>query len=665
MRGLLLTATLLLGALSVWAGEGFVCVGYPAVEPNRHAEGVAAKVAVTSTEGTRNAIVLFAKFRAELPGETLAPSWAQGIFDPDQPGSFSHFYDTMSFGKLRVRGEVAPRRFESEHQAAVYLSKDPTEPGHFDRFNLEILRQADAEIDFARFDNDGPDGIPNSGDDDGRVDVVFIATESTPPYFLSRRATGIGSLGLEEDFVTRAVGAGGGFIRIPADHGTIQRGRTFADAVGPMCHEYGHLLGLPDLYNTAFIREKGAGPEEDSAGIGNWGLIGWGASGWHGDDGPNSLCAWSRMQLGWAGVTQVSQLHEEMDPPEIGRAGDLYQIPLARREFFLLEYRRATSTYYDRHVPAEGLLIWHVDDRQVDLECADGNWLDKGYPLGQQSDSRQGGDNLDFWAHDQDYAGLHAGNLGDATDPFDGVRFHAFTSATNPDSYTSDGERGVRIEEIRLDGPVASAAVQPIPARVEFFLEPWLRDQSGERILTFEEEAVIGFSITNTGGLTATGARAVLSTEDPLIEILRPSVAFGDVGIGSYTAELLSGEAFPRFRLAGQVEGERESRLTLDLYLNDTWQERRGIITKAVATYHLSGRIVDEEGRGIRGEFLAFLAGSSFARGGWKYSSRGWRGSAADGSYRLEEPPGVYGLVVLRRDNDQPAWSPWDNDRPG
>ncbi|NIQ55069.1 MAG: hypothetical protein GWN71_10720, partial [Gammaproteobacteria bacterium] len=32
------------------------------------------------------------------------------------------------------------------------------------------IRQADATIDFGQYDNDGPDGIPNSGDDDGYVD---------------------------------------------------------------------------------------------------------------------------------------------------------------------------------------------------------------------------------------------------------------------------------------------------------------------------------------------------------------------------------------------------------------------------------------------------------------------------------------------------------------
>ena len=618
------------------AGE-FVCAGDPFADPDPTREGAAAKAVEVSTEGTRNAIVLFAKFRGELPGETAAPPWAQDIFDPEHPGSFSHFYDTMSFGRLRVRGEAAPRRYESDHQAHAYLSTDPGKRGRFGQFNLEILRLADADIDFSRFDNDGPDGIPNSGDDDGLVDVVFVVAASTPPYFLVRRATGAGWLGFEEDFVTDDVGADGGLTRIPPGHGTIQRGGTFAEVVGPTCHEYGHHLGLPDLYDVAFIREDGASPEEDSAGIGNWGLMGWGASGWHGDDGPNSLCAWSRMQLGWAQVTQASQPHEEMELPEVGREGDVYQIPVARGEFFLLEYRRSTSTHYDRHVPADGLLIWHVRGRKVDLECADGKWLDKGYPLGQQSDSREGEDNLDFWAHDEGYAGRHAGNLGDATDPFDGVRFRALTPETNPDSYDSHGWQSGRIEAIHLDGPVARAAVQLPPPQLGFLAEPWLFDASGDGILSAAEHsaesAEIRFFLRNTGLLTAAGVRAVLSSEDPLIEIQRPSVGFGDLEAGEPTEGPLTGEAFPLLRLVGRPEGERHIRLALDVYLGDTWHTRHEFTINAAPTFRLSGRVVDEAGRGIPGVEM---------------SGRGFEGvlTGPDGHYEIFAYPGDYALWI-------------------
>jgi M6 family metalloprotease-like protein len=165
------------------------------------------------------------------------------------------------------------------------------------------------------------------------------------------RATGIARLGFDDDFITNDVGATRASIRISAQQGTIQEGRDFAAAVGVMCHEFGHVLGLPDLFNVEFLRKKNADPEEDSAGIGAWGLMGWGALGWNGNDGPNSFCAWSRMGLGWANVLEIGQPMESMALQEVGKEGDVYKIPLDDMEFFLLEYRRRRSTYYDRAIP--------------------------------------------------------------------------------------------------------------------------------------------------------------------------------------------------------------------------------------------------------------------------------------------------------------------------
>ena len=476
------------GIPSAFAGEPFLCAGFPTHSAEGMPEERAAKTVVLHTEGTRSAVVLFAKFKGEAPEKIQAPAWADDIFDSDLPGSFTHFYDTMSFGRLHVAGEAMPRYYESVQKASAYLAESDTTWGAFGRFSLEILQQADADVDFSRFDNDGPDGISDSGDDDGVVDVVFLLTASTPANFLFRRATGVASLGLDEAFITDDVGIDGQPIRIASRHGAVQRGHTFAAAVGAMCHEYGHLLGLPDLYNTAFLHKRDAGPEEDSAGIGNWGLMGRGTLGWFGNDGPSSFCAWSRMKLGWARVREISREREELRLPEVGREGNVYKIPFEADEFFLLEHRLRTSTFYDRHLPGEGLLIWHVElkwgagSRLVDLECADGRWLDVGYPLGEEPDARWGGDNLDFWAHDEAYAEAHGGNLGDATDPFGGVQYPAFTPETNPDSYGCDGRDSVRIEEIRFEGDLAIAQVQTDPAVVEMGT-PWVLDASKDMIL--------------------------------------------------------------------------------------------------------------------------------------------------------------------------------------
>jgi hypothetical protein len=95
--------------------------------------------------------------------------------------------------------------------------------------------------------------------------------------------------------------------------------------------------------------------------------------------------------------------------------------------------------------------------KKVDLVCADGLYRDRGYPYGRLPAPRDGRDNLDFWCH-QEYESYridHGGNLGDATDVFDGEQFTAFTPHTNP---ASRGE--VWIQGIRRRGTDRVADVQ-------------------------------------------------------------------------------------------------------------------------------------------------------------------------------------------------------------
>ena len=341
--------------------DGFVCAGFgedtgPIPSP------AAAKPVQHLHQGMRHALLLFAQFRDEEPGWSQIPAWSQDIFAPEKPGSFSHFYDTMSFGRLQIRGEVAPQWYAAAETKEAYIAGDLVESGGYGRFSLEVLRRADRDIDFSRFDDDGPDGIPNSGDDDGRVDALFLVLASTPAHFIIGRATGIAHLGFDGEFITGDLGVNGEPIRIDPRLGTLQQGRSFAETVGSLAHEYGHVLGLPDLYNVEFLRQQEAGPEEDSAGIGRWGLMGWGALGWNGDDGPTSFCAWSRMQLGWGDVREIEREREEMRLEEVGRRGNMFRIPLGPGEFFLLEHRLRSSSYYDRHIPGEGLLIWNIKE---------------------------------------------------------------------------------------------------------------------------------------------------------------------------------------------------------------------------------------------------------------------------------------------------------------
>lgn len=423
------------------------------------------------TSGALSALVIFAKFQGEAPGDDRAPSWAADLFNASLPGSFTHFYTEMSRGKLHVEGQVLPRRYASRQPAAEYVAAASGTTGRFGPFNREILEQADRDADLGRFDNDGPDGLPNSGDDDGYVDVLFINLLTVPRDFFIGGATGLASLGLDTDFISNDAAASGGKIRVRGRFsgfgGTTQRGHTFSVTASTMCHEFGHVLGLPDLFDQSSVTAGGElDPVEDSAGVGKWCLMtSAGTQGWGVEDGPNAFSAWSLAELGWVEVEEISQSRQNLVIEDIALGHKVYKISLTEDEYFLIENRQRASSFYNRNIPESGLLIWHVDGRadndeerhkQVDLVCADGLFADRGFP-GDQPDPVNGGDNLDFWTKDEAYARAHNGNQGDATDPFDGARFTRFAHDTNPrfsahTGFSRNLPLGVAVENIRRDG---------------------------------------------------------------------------------------------------------------------------------------------------------------------------------------------------------------------
>ena len=410
---------------------------------------------VVPQTGHIHALTIFAHFADEGGLGREVPSFAANIF-AEQPGSLTHFYREMSRGQFELTGEVLPRWYASRSNADAYAGEE----GDFGRFAREVIEAVDADVDFGRYDNDGPDGVPNSGDDDGYVDFIFIVSASAPTDFIVGDATGVAQLGLYSDFVTQDRAHLRGSIRIDSKRGAVQRGRSFADAVGIMAHEFGHFLGLPDLYDREFESE----PEDDSGGIGYWGLMGHGIRGWDEVSGPNPFCAWSLGQLGWLGVNnqQLKVLSEDRDDvvfADVNAGGDVYLLPASApaEHFFLVAFRTRQHSYYERNLPGEGLLIWRINptrhgnnletNKQVDLICADGLFGDAGFPLGHKPAPFSGRDNLDFWAHDERYRTDFGGNLGDATDVFDGEQFTDFWAASNPASTP-----GVSVTRIRREG---------------------------------------------------------------------------------------------------------------------------------------------------------------------------------------------------------------------
>jgi M6 family metalloprotease-like protein len=138
-------------------------------------------------------------------------------------------------------------------------------------------------------------------------------------------------------------------------------GKTMV-SISVFCHEFGHMLGLPDLY----ARPENPGSE----GLGVWCLM----SNERGAGKPQQMSAWCKAQLGWLAPAVIDPRVPQklvLGPVE-GSAGEAFKVLLRPdgAEYLLLENRRRIG--FDESLPSEGLLIWRVVGRRPMLEESHG-----------------------------------------------------------------------------------------------------------------------------------------------------------------------------------------------------------------------------------------------------------------------------------------------------
>lgn len=271
--------------------------------------------------------------------------------------SYSTYWSEVSNGLLEVEGRVAPW-VTLPRNANYYLPKEQYGWGQFGKMielRSQVLRAADLMIDFSQFDNDGPDGIPNSGDDDGYVD--FVAFVYAVPCPGDGRAGAIWPhRAAMQPFVTNSVSANGDPIKI-ADYVILPAVDPVTCGpmhIGVLAHETGHALGLPDLYDY----------DGSSQGIGAWGLMGTGSHNTY--FSPSHLSAWEKEQLGWVGVSWLSSVDSMVfEPVATSQAVYRYDIPNSAGSYMLLENRQRLGS--DSYLPGHGLLAWRIDPERGEL----------------------------------------------------------------------------------------------------------------------------------------------------------------------------------------------------------------------------------------------------------------------------------------------------------
>jgi M6 family metalloprotease-like protein len=155
---------------------------------------------------------------------------------------------------------------------------------------------------------------------------------------------------------------------------TEEGGEAFG-SIGVHCHEFGHMLGLPDFYG--YGHRTGVGRFCTMA-IGHLG------GGESKSDRPFHLCAYCKMRLKWLEpkVVLPGERQRLALRGVVGRTGEAIKVPISPSwdEYYLLEVRNRQG--FDTDFFNDGLLIWHVGEEgqkergqigvAIDLEEAHG-----------------------------------------------------------------------------------------------------------------------------------------------------------------------------------------------------------------------------------------------------------------------------------------------------
>ena len=314
---------------------------------NRNQTPLAVVPSSLAVTGTMRVPVLPGKY-SDIAAEPVSIASLQNqLFASNPTGTVSQYYAEVSYGQLAVTGDVigtgtgewTPVVGTGAYYEDVTNGLEP--PARTGEFIKEILDVRDVALNFGLYDNDGPDGLPNSGDDDGYVDaVVFVHGETggecggssniiAHSWFYSAWPTSGGN-----PYPTNDPRTGGGFIQIddyviaPAlNCGAVAlyTSDEYVD-IGVFCHELGHMLGLPDLYD----RYGGTN------GIGHWGLMGAGV--WNTPERPAHFDAWCRVELGWVSPVDIGWQATTVAIPNVEQNPVVYRLPFTDERF-----RRSTA----------------------------------------------------------------------------------------------------------------------------------------------------------------------------------------------------------------------------------------------------------------------------------------------------------------------------------
>ena len=274
--------------------------------------------------------------------------WAEQLFTVGTfpTGSMRDYYREISYDNFDVEG-VALGWITLDHPYVDYHQNNFGFNGGAAAMVREAVVKAEDlyNPDWSQFDNDH----------DGQVDGVVVihmgpgGENGADPKLIWSHVSYFDAL--ELDGVTLSK-----YSIQPERKNTGQM-----ETIGTLCHEHGHVLGLPDLYDVDYTAKD--------APVGPWAIMASGSD--YGEppgSTPRHMTGWSRYQLGWVDEVIIDESGTyTANAVELSKTNSVFILPIngAMDEYFLLENRYVDSgSQFDQFsdIFDGGLLVYHVDE---------------------------------------------------------------------------------------------------------------------------------------------------------------------------------------------------------------------------------------------------------------------------------------------------------------
>ncbi len=253
-------------------------------------------------------------------------------------GSVKDFYMENSWSQFNLTVDVFGP-YTSSQNMSYYGANDASGYDVNPRALVtEAVNAADASANYANYDNDG----------DGTVDGVYVIYAG----YGEEAGASADCIWAHAWSITPVTKDGKTISKYSCSSELRGTSGTTITAIGVICHEFGHVLGAPDYYDTDYST---GGQYE---GTGYWDLM---ASGSWNNNGvtPAHHNAYTKVKVyGWATATVLSSAATiSVTNAEANKS--FYQInSTTTNEYWIMENRQQVG--FDANIPGHGLLIYHV-----------------------------------------------------------------------------------------------------------------------------------------------------------------------------------------------------------------------------------------------------------------------------------------------------------------